>query len=214
MSAKPRNGAARNSGRKRRDYIDNATARSQILQTAAELFTQQGFHATSVREIGDNLGIGQSSLYYHAKNKAQILVDISSDLMDGLVEEIEEIGRSDEAGRDKLTLIIRSLLRKIEEQQAAVTVVLHERRSMPPRAAAALQKKRDRIDAIIDAALRQGFADGTIRKVPVALTRLAITGMANWAYTWFDPSGSLTADQIAEHFIDLIVRGLNPPQSK
>ena len=39
---------------------DNATARKQILEAAAELFTNRGFHATSVREIGDHLGIGKS----------------------------------------------------------------------------------------------------------------------------------------------------------
>src|SRR3954462_11601837 len=115
MSAKPRNGAARNSGRKRRDYIDNATARSQILQTAADLFTNRGFHATSVREIGDHLGIGQSSLYYHAKNKAQILVDINAELMDGLVAEMEEIGGRDGTGLEKLEAVVHALLQKIAD---------------------------------------------------------------------------------------------------
>jgi hypothetical protein len=75
----------------------------------------------------------------------------------------------------------------------------------------ALQEKRDRVDEIIDGILSEGIADGTIRPLPLALTRLAITGMANWAYTWFDPSGSLTADEIAEHFIDLIRRGVQVP---
>jgi AcrR family transcriptional regulator len=201
----------RNGGRKRRDYVDNETARKQILQAAAELFTQRGFHATSVREIGEHLGIGQSSLYYHAKNKAQILVDINAELMDGLVAEMEEIGAGSATGIDKLGAVVHALLRKIEEQQAAVTVVLHERRSIPADAAVALQEMRDRVDAIIDEILRTGMEDGTIRPLPLGLTRLAITGMANWAYTWFDSSGSLTADEIAEHFIDLIRSGVRGP---
>jgi hypothetical protein len=50
--------------------------------------------------------------------------------------------------------------------------------------------------------------------LPVALTRLAITGMANWAYTWFDSSGSLTADEIAEHFIDLIRSAVRGPAAQ
>jgi AcrR family transcriptional regulator len=201
----------KNGARKRRDYVDNETARRQILQAAAELFTQRGFHATSVREIGEHLGIGQSSLYYHAKNKAQILVDINAQLMDGLVAEMEEIGGRTASGIDKLGAVVHALLRKIEEQQAAVTVVLHERRSIPDEAAVELQEKRDRVDEIIDEILRSGMEDGTIRPLPLALTRLAITGMANWAYTWFDSSGSLTADEIAEHFIDLIRSGVRGP---
>ena len=194
--------------RRRRDYVDNATARKQILEAAAQLFKEQGFHATSVREIGDYLGIGQSSLYYHAKNKAQILVDINEELMDGLLAEVEEISRRADSGFDKLGAVVHALLHKIAERQAAVTVVLHERRSVPAEAAAKLQSKRDRVDAIIDAILDEGMNDGTIRRLPPALTRLAITGMTNWAYTWYDPDGSLTADEIADAFIDLMRNGV------
>jgi TetR/AcrR family transcriptional regulator, cholesterol catabolism regulator len=194
--------------RRRREYVANATARKQILEAAAELFTNRGFHATSVREIGDHLGIGQSSLYYHAKNKAQILVDINAELMDGLVAEMEEIEQRDGSGLEKLESVVHTLLRKIAAQQAAVTVVLHERRSVPAEAAVELQAKRDRVDAIIDGILRQGMEDGTVRPLPLGLTRLAITGMTNWAYTWYDPEGTLDVDEIADFFLDLLRHGL------
>lgn len=194
--------------RRRRDYVDNLTARKQILDAAARLFTDRGFHATSVREIGDELGIGQSSLYYHAKNKAQILVDINTGLMEGLVAEMEEIGARQVTGLAKLEAVVHTLLRKIADEQMAVTVVLHERRSVPADAAAQLQAQRDRVDAIIDGAIRQGIDDGTIRPLPPALTRLAITGMTNWAYTWYDPAGTLTVDEIADVFVDLLRHGV------
>ncbi len=197
--------------RRRRDYVDNATARKQILEAAAELFTDRGFHATSVREIGDHLGIGQSSLYYHAKNKAQILVDINTELMDGLVADMETIRAGEGTGLEKLEAVVHTLLQKIAEQQAAVTVVLHERRSVPPEAATKLQAKRDRVDAIIDEILQQGFDEGTIRPLPLRLTRLAITGMTNWAYTWFDPNGSLRVEEIAKGFVDLLRHGVEGP---
>jgi AcrR family transcriptional regulator len=53
-----------------------ATARDEILDAAAELFTTQGFATTSTRAIADAVGIRQSSLYHHFKTKDDILEDL------------------------------------------------------------------------------------------------------------------------------------------
>ena len=53
-----------------------ATAREEILDAAAELFTAQGFANTSTRSIADAVGIRQSSLYHHFKTKDDILEDL------------------------------------------------------------------------------------------------------------------------------------------
>lgn len=50
-----------------------ATARDEILDAAAELFTTQGYATTSTRAIADAVGIRQSSLYHHFKTKDDIL---------------------------------------------------------------------------------------------------------------------------------------------
>jgi AcrR family transcriptional regulator len=199
--------------RQRRDYFDNATARKNILDAAAELFTQRGFHATSVREIGEHVGIGQSSLYYHAKNKTQILLDINEEFMDGLVAAMDALAAGEGTGFEKLEVVIRELLREIAANKDVVTVVLHERRSLPKAAAKDIQRKRDHIDEVIDGILREGMEDGTIRQLPVGLTRLAITGMTNWAYTWFDATGSLSVDEIADLFVDLLRNGVGGPRA-
>lgn len=53
-----------------------ATARDEILDAAAELFTTRGFASTSTRSIADAVGIRQSSLYHHFKTKDDILEDL------------------------------------------------------------------------------------------------------------------------------------------
>ncbi|MFF1252187.1 TetR/AcrR family transcriptional regulator [Pseudarthrobacter sp. NPDC058329] len=53
-----------------------ATARDEILDAAAELFTTQGFANTSTRSIADAVGIRQSSLYHHFRTKDDILEDL------------------------------------------------------------------------------------------------------------------------------------------
>lgn len=56
--------------------ISDLSPRDQILGAAARLFTSQGFAATSTREIADEVGIRQASLYYHFAGKDDILGEL------------------------------------------------------------------------------------------------------------------------------------------
>jgi AcrR family transcriptional regulator len=59
--------------RARQSIRPGATAREEILDAAAELFTTQGYAATSTRAIADAVGVRQSSLYHHFATKDDIL---------------------------------------------------------------------------------------------------------------------------------------------
>jgi AcrR family transcriptional regulator len=50
-----------------------ATAREQILDAAAELFTTRGYASTSTRAIADAVGVRQPSLYHHFATKDDLL---------------------------------------------------------------------------------------------------------------------------------------------
>lgn len=52
---------------------DGAQTRKQAQRIALELFTAQGYEATSLRQIAERLGINKASLYYHFPNKQAIL---------------------------------------------------------------------------------------------------------------------------------------------
>jgi AcrR family transcriptional regulator len=183
----------------------------RILAAAAELFTEKGFHASTVRQIGDRLGISQSSLYYHAKSKLHILVDLNEQFMSRLLSSMEEIAIRPLTPREKVRAIISQLITAISHSRAEVTVVLHERRSLPPRKLKPIQKTRDRIDEILDGVIQSGIDSGDFRPLDVALTRLALTGMCNYAYTWYQPGGRLKPEKIAEFFGTLILEGMASP---
>jgi len=55
---------------------EGSSAREEILDAAAQLFTEQGYAATSTRAIAESVGVKQASLYYHFASKEQILVDL------------------------------------------------------------------------------------------------------------------------------------------
>jgi AcrR family transcriptional regulator len=67
--------------------------RERIQQVAIELFTEQGYDKTSLREIAERLEVSKAALYYHFKSKEEILRSITEALV-GAVNELIEWGES------------------------------------------------------------------------------------------------------------------------
>jgi AcrR family transcriptional regulator len=53
-----------------------AQTRERILDLACELFTEQGYDATSLRDIAERLGTTKAALYYHFARKEDILLEL------------------------------------------------------------------------------------------------------------------------------------------
>jgi len=67
--------------------------RQRIQDVALELFAEQGYEKTSLREIAERLEVTKAALYYHFKTKEEILVSIFRDLTKP-IEDLIEWGRN------------------------------------------------------------------------------------------------------------------------
>ncbi|MBC2903911.1 TetR/AcrR family transcriptional regulator [Streptomyces cupreus] len=63
--------------------------RQRIQDVALELFAEQGYEKTSLREIAERLDVTKAALYYHFKTKEEILVSIYDDLTRPILDLIE-----------------------------------------------------------------------------------------------------------------------------
>lgn len=63
---------------------DARGTRARIQDVAVELFTEQGYEKTSLREIAERLGVTKAALYYHFKSKEEILSSLLEDLVEAL----------------------------------------------------------------------------------------------------------------------------------
>ncbi len=69
------------------------SARDDVLDHAARLFTSRGYAGTSTREIAEAAGIRQASLYYHFANKGEILSELLDQTIRPTIDKVEEIER-------------------------------------------------------------------------------------------------------------------------
>jgi AcrR family transcriptional regulator len=90
--------------------------RERILRVAAELFGEQGYDATSLRQLADRLGFTKAALYYHFQSKDEILEALVGpvlEMLDELVERLEQ-ARSTEDWADALAWIVTQLFEKLD----------------------------------------------------------------------------------------------------
>ena len=134
--------------------------RARIQQVALELFAEQGYERTSLREIAERLGVTKAALYYHFKSKEDIVHSFTDDYfaeIDGLLEWAKDQPRTEETRREILDRYVGIVLgggevfRFLEQNRAAV-------QAMEPKERFALF--RSRLEALVgllagsDASLR------------------------------------------------------------
>jgi AcrR family transcriptional regulator len=185
-----------------------AAVRPDIIAAATRVFSERGYHAASMAEIADEVGIRKPSLYHHVRRKEDLLFAIHEQLIDELTAETERaIAAAGDPG-EKVAASLRVALSFVSRNKDAVTVFLQERRELRGRRWRDLVARRDAYEHLIRDAIAEGTASGHFVDADPAIASKAVLAMANWGYTWFDPDGPLSADEVADVFAGIALRGL------
>jgi AcrR family transcriptional regulator len=103
--------------------------RSRAQKVALELFAEQGYEKTSLREIAERLGVTKAALYYHFKSKEDIVHSLTDDYFadfDALVGWAKQQPRTEQARQEVLnryvTLVLSGsgVFRFLEQNRASV----------------------------------------------------------------------------------------------
>jgi AcrR family transcriptional regulator len=189
-----------------------APARAQTLESidevAVALFSQRGYHATSMREIAAAAGIRPAAIYHWYASKEAILVHLQDDFMERLTAAV--LASAGRHGRPamRLAAAVREhvVFHGIHRQAAFVTD--SEIRALTAEPRRRLVAKRDEYQQLFMSLIEAGIAEGTLRssdaRVATYTILLACTGVA----LWFDPDGPLSLDRVAQLHVELVLGAL------
>jgi AcrR family transcriptional regulator len=182
--------------------------RSDIIQAAAQIFRQKGYHGTSMQDIADAVHLQKASLYHHVSGKQEILVDILDRALDLLIEDIEAVAKSEIKPEEKVRQAMQAYVGRLTEDTDLAAVLMQEHRSLADDLHAAHIDRRDRLESIWREILREGTKSGDFRPTDEVITTFAILGVLNWMISWYQPGGRLSAEEIANQFGDIFLIGL------
>jgi len=182
--------------------------REDILEAAAQVFRQKGFHGTSMQDIAKAVNLQKPSLYHHVSSKQEILLALLDRALELLLERISPLSAQEIPPDKKLREMIRVYLQILAENTDLSAVLLFEHRSLERKQHARHVPNRDKFEALWRNVLEEGVSAKLFSCDDPALTARAILGILNWTITWYRPSGPLQIDQIADHYSDLLLNGL------
>jgi AcrR family transcriptional regulator len=184
--------------------------RQEIVDIAARLFAERGYHATSISDLADASGLHRGGLYHYIGSKENLLFDIHERFINPLLEEAHAIEARGLAPDETLRELARALMHDIATYHDQVTVFLHEWRTVAARddkRADEVRAARQEFEAVITRALRRGVEQGMFDIAKPTLAVLAFLGMFNYSYQWYR-ARDLEADEIAEVFCDFFLEGV------
>jgi AcrR family transcriptional regulator len=182
--------------------------RDDIIAAATRVFSQRGYHAASMTEIADEVGIRKPSLYHHIRKKEDLLFAIHEQLIDELSQETMAALERADTPEERIRRILEVNMSFVARHRDGVAVFLQERREMSGQRWDDLVVKRDSYERIVSGVVAAGTLSGAFVDVPSQITARALLAMANWGYTWFDPAGELSAQAVAEIFAEIALKGL------
>lgn len=183
--------------------------KEKITEHSIKLFEKKGFSETSIQDIVDSLGVTKGSFYYYFSSKEELLMDIHLRYIDELLSRQEEIMAEKTAYKQKLFDIVYMLISSIKSRGASAKIFFREMRHLSEERLAQIVAKRDQFRINVENTIREGIENGEFRKDldPVIVT-FGILGAANWSYQWFNPEGKATDREVAEIFVEMILKGI------
>jgi AcrR family transcriptional regulator len=182
--------------------------REAIVDTSAQVFAQQGYHATGIVELCAVNGLGKGAFYHYIGSKEELLAAIHDRVMDEVLLGADRVAVAGGTPSAQLAMLGDELLDVIYRYPDHVWVFLHEFPALTAERAEQFRVRRREYERRVEAVLQAGIDAGEFRAVEPRLTALAWLGMHNYTYLWLKSGGRLTARDVAKPFADIFIRGI------
>ena len=179
-----------------------------IYEVATHQFALKGYLGTSMRDLGEALGLHAGSLYAHIKSKEDILFAIVDRISSLHQRDLRRVMRSSEAPLDKLREIARCHMRLLAENLEAATVYFHEWRNLDEARREVIIAKRDEFEIGLREIISDCVDQGLFHPVDTGMAARALLGMLNWTYQWYSPQGRLSWEEVADTFAGYLIDAL------
>ena len=185
-------------------------SRQEILRTAARLFQQRGYDATSMNDVAAALKLSKGGLYHHFQSKDEILFEIMNHAMEITQERVLTPVRSIADPEERLRALIRLHIEVVlSPRDREITVMLHENHPLPP----ALRKrintrKKDYVHFVENLIAEVQHTRRAPGSVSPRAAAFALLGMINWIYQWYKPEGDLQTHNLIPQFTSLVFAGI------
>lgn len=186
--------------------MENAAfaSRTDILQAAANCFSERGYAATSIDDVARRLGATKGRIYHHYSSKADLFADVFRAGMEMNYRAIEPVRSRTGKAVDRcramaLTHTMQMIATRRFQRVVWEGVEMHLRGATTPEQRSvfsALLESRSRYSRIFRDAIEEARSDGDMRFADLGIANQLMFVALNSPIFWYSPRPGETADHI------------------
>lgn len=186
---------------------------AQLLEVAAQVFSEKGYAGTSLQEIASRTGILKGSIYYYIKTKEDLLAHLLRETYDKGLQAIRPIAEGEGNPIERLAAMIRGHIEYVCTDRARTAVFIHEYKRLSAEQRKQFLGEDHLYRNLFQKVIAEGQKAGLLQpKLDAKLAALCLLGSLNSLYEWYSPTGEFPTSVIAQHFVATTVSGLTTAQ--
>jgi AcrR family transcriptional regulator len=181
---------------------DISRREQQVLAAAAALFARKGYLATTVRDIGQEVGLLGGSLYHYIKSKEALFVKLHEMALQQAEDRIRKAIAPVDDPWERMTIACTTLLEIQLDPHSLTMPLMNDFRSVPRHVREQLIVRRDSFEQLFKDLVAGLPLDA---QVDATLYRLLLLTILNNSSLWYKP-GKLTPEEIGRQIMLLFGR--------
>jgi AcrR family transcriptional regulator len=186
--------------------------RSQIVTAATQLFSDQGFYKTTMKDIAKKAGVSAGLVYLYVKEKEDVLLLVLLQVLDAYAREIPKAMVDVQDPLDRLLTATEAYCRVVDRHRAATVLAYRSTKSLSLERRKLIQESETSTNAFIAEAICDCMKAGLIRTLNVDVLTYQIVLVAHgWALkSWYFKS-RLSLDEYIVDSLDVLLTGVLSP---
>lgn len=178
----------------------------QILNAAAQVFSDKGYHCASIRDIAQRAQMSLAGLYYYFRSKEELLFLIQDHAFSSILASLEESLKGVTDPEEKLRLIVLNNFRYFIQNMAYQKICAFEQEVLQGEYYAVVKQKRRRYFELVREVLQEVAGK---REFPIKLgaITLFLFGSMSWIHMWYNPKKDGKPEDMAHALTGLFLHG-------
>lgn len=186
-----------------------------ILATFTRFVAERGYDATNFSDIARELRMSKGTIVHHFGTKSRMLAALhESYIRRRLAEAKLMLERLPKPPQQLAALLYAFMLYQVVDRDATRAFQREVIQLADADVMSDGRKLRAEYLELVRATLAAGIETGDFRECDVNVQSLLIFGAAQWAWTWFDEDGLVTAEQVGAQLVDLVLGGLTTRRNR
>jgi TetR/AcrR family transcriptional regulator, cholesterol catabolism regulator len=186
----------------------NSTRKETIIETAARLFRERGFSATSMRDLAEQVGVEAASLYNHISSKAELLQEICFKVANKFMNNIDGVEATDSSSIKKVEAILRFHIQHMVNHYEEVYVSDREWKHLTEPYLSNMQTQRRAYRQRVASIIEDGIQKGEIKKIDAPTAVLIMLHAISGIESWHRSTKKISGEILEENMVTILIGGL------